>query len=39
VADGTRVEVGMFGRWQAATVVPEPLYDPSNSRVRSPVPA
>jgi 4-methylaminobutanoate oxidase (formaldehyde-forming) len=39
VADGTRVEVGMFGRWQAATVVAEPLYDPSNGRVRSPVTA
>jgi len=37
VADGTRVEVGMFGQWQAATVAPEPLYDPSNSRVRAPV--
>ncbi|HEY6597261.1 MAG TPA: FAD-dependent oxidoreductase [Asanoa sp.] len=31
---GHRVEVGVFGRWRAATVRAEPLYDPSNERVR-----
>ncbi|MEV4624420.1 FAD-dependent oxidoreductase [Asanoa sp. NPDC049573] len=32
VPEGARVEVGMFGRWQPATVVAEPLYGPSNSK-------
>jgi glycine cleavage system aminomethyltransferase T len=36
VAEGERVEVGMFGTWQAATVTREPLYDPGNTRLRLP---
>ena len=32
--DGTRVELGIFGRWVGAQVVPEPLYDPAGERVR-----
>jgi hypothetical protein len=28
------VEVGVFGRWVAAQVVAEPLYDPAGERVR-----
>ena len=35
---GDRVEVGVFGRWVAAEVAAEPLYDPKNLRVRD-VPA
>jgi glycine cleavage system aminomethyltransferase T len=31
---GTRVEVGVFGSWCAATVRAEPLFDPGNARVR-----
>ena len=31
---GTRVEIGLFGEWEAATVVQEPLYDPRDERVR-----
>jgi len=31
---GTKVEVGVFGSWQSAEVRAEPLYDPTNSRVR-----
>ncbi|GAA1890739.1 GcvT family protein [Asanoa iriomotensis] len=34
VDDGERVEVGMFGKWQPATVTREPLYDPENHRIR-----
>jgi glycine cleavage system aminomethyltransferase T/glycine/D-amino acid oxidase-like deaminating enzyme len=34
VADGTAVEVGVFGWWAPATVMPEPLFDPGNERVR-----
>jgi glycine cleavage system aminomethyltransferase T/glycine/D-amino acid oxidase-like deaminating enzyme len=34
VETGTVVEVGVFGRWEAATVTEEPLYDPGNTRVR-----
>ena len=33
-AIGTRVEVGMFGEWEAATVTREPLYDPRGVRIR-----
>ena len=36
---GTRVEVGVFGVWQDATVVEEPLYDPDGSRIRDLTPA
>ena len=35
VEEGARVEVGVFGTWQAATVTAEPLYDPRNARVRA----
>ncbi|WP_371871365.1 GcvT family protein [Phytohabitans rumicis] len=31
---GTRVEVGVFATWAGATVVQDPLYDPSHSRIR-----
>ncbi|GAA0942590.1 FAD-dependent oxidoreductase [Virgisporangium aurantiacum] len=31
---GAEVEVGVFGEWERATVVDEPLYDPDNTRVR-----
>jgi glycine cleavage system aminomethyltransferase T/glycine/D-amino acid oxidase-like deaminating enzyme len=31
---GTRVEIGVFGRWVGAEVAREPLYDPANDRVR-----
>jgi 4-methylaminobutanoate oxidase (formaldehyde-forming) len=31
----TRVQVGVFGTWQDATVRDEPLFDPTNSRVRA----
>jgi 4-methylaminobutanoate oxidase (formaldehyde-forming) len=34
VEPGTAVEVGVFGRWVAAQVVAEPLYDPAGERVR-----
>jgi 4-methylaminobutanoate oxidase (formaldehyde-forming) len=32
---GTRVEVGVFGRWVGADVVKDPIYDPKMERVRS----
>jgi 4-methylaminobutanoate oxidase (formaldehyde-forming) len=32
---GARVEVGMFGEWQSATVVPDSPYDPTHSRIRT----
>ena len=32
---GQEVEVGIFGRFVAAEVVAEPLFDPTNSRVRA----
>jgi 4-methylaminobutanoate oxidase (formaldehyde-forming) len=35
VADGTRLEVGVFGDWIGATVRPDPLYDPKSTRVRA----
>ena len=31
---GTRVEIGMFGEWEPATVAQEPLYDARGERVR-----
>lgn len=31
---GTEVEVGIFGEWERATVTEEPLFDPTNTRVR-----
>jgi 4-methylaminobutanoate oxidase (formaldehyde-forming) len=31
---GTAVELDLFGTWVEGEVVPEPLYDPSGSRVR-----
>jgi 4-methylaminobutanoate oxidase (formaldehyde-forming) len=31
---GTRVEVGVFGTWCAGTVRAEPLFDPTNARIR-----
>jgi 4-methylaminobutanoate oxidase (formaldehyde-forming) len=34
VPAGTEVEVGVFGAWERATVVEEPLFDPANTRVR-----
>jgi glycine cleavage system T protein len=34
-AAGTRVEVQVFGRWVAAVVAKEPLYDPAGERIRS----
>ena len=34
-ADGTRLEVGIFGRWIGATVRTDPLYDPRSERVRA----
>lgn len=34
VSPGTKVEVGVFGGWEEATVVREPLFDPDNLRVR-----
>jgi glycine cleavage system aminomethyltransferase T len=34
VEDGALVEVGIFGKWQPATVTQEPLYDPTNNRIR-----
>ena len=35
IEPGARAEVGVFGRWVGAEVVPEPLYDPENERVRA----
>ncbi|GIF67077.1 FAD-dependent oxidoreductase [Asanoa ishikariensis] len=34
VNEGERVEVGIFGDWQQATVTQDPLYDPKNTRIR-----
>jgi 4-methylaminobutanoate oxidase (formaldehyde-forming) len=34
VEPGARVQVGVLGRWVAAEVVREPLYDPAGERVR-----
>jgi 4-methylaminobutanoate oxidase (formaldehyde-forming) len=34
VESGTTVEVGVFGTWCPATVRTEPLFDPTNARVR-----
>jgi 4-methylaminobutanoate oxidase (formaldehyde-forming) len=31
---GAKVEVGVFGSWQSAEVRDDPLYDPTNTRVR-----
>ena len=31
---GTKVDVQYFGRHQGATVMPEPLFDPSNGRMK-----
>jgi hypothetical protein len=38
VEDGTAVEVGVFGAWVPARVMPEPLFDPDNARVRGTAP-
>ncbi len=35
VAAGTEVEVAIFGTWVRATVTPDPLYDPTSTRVRT----
>ena len=35
IGDGDRVEVAVFGRWIAAEVSAEPLYDPASERVRA----
>jgi 4-methylaminobutanoate oxidase (formaldehyde-forming) len=35
VASGARVQVGVFGAWQDATVRDEPLFDPANHRVKA----
>jgi 4-methylaminobutanoate oxidase (formaldehyde-forming) len=35
VAVGAQVQVGVFGAWRDATVRAEPLFDPTNSRVRA----
>jgi 4-methylaminobutanoate oxidase (formaldehyde-forming) len=32
---GTRVQVGVFGDWVGATVATDPLYDPTNARIRA----
>jgi 4-methylaminobutanoate oxidase (formaldehyde-forming) len=34
-AEGTRVEVEIFGEWVGGTVTREPLYDPRGERIRS----
>jgi 4-methylaminobutanoate oxidase (formaldehyde-forming) len=31
---GTRVDVGVFGRWVGAELVKDPIYDPKMERVR-----
>jgi 4-methylaminobutanoate oxidase (formaldehyde-forming) len=31
---GSRCEVEVFGEWIGATVMAEPLYDPTNARIR-----
>jgi dimethylglycine oxidase len=33
--EGTKVEIYYFGRQHAATVTKEPLFDPTNERLRS----
>ena len=33
-ADGTSVEVEFFGQWRSGAVSTEPLFDPTNSRIR-----
>jgi 4-methylaminobutanoate oxidase (formaldehyde-forming) len=35
VEPGTPVEIGIFGGWQPAIVCDEPLFDPTNARVRA----
>jgi len=35
VAAGQQVQVGSFGRWLEASVVDEPVYDPSGARMRA----
>lgn len=35
VVSGTAVQVGVFGDWRDATVRDEPLFDPTNARVRA----
>jgi 4-methylaminobutanoate oxidase (formaldehyde-forming) len=35
VVEGSQVQVGIFGTWRDATVRAEPLFDPSNTRVRA----
>jgi len=32
---GSRVQVGIFGEWRDATIRDEPLFDPTNARVRA----
>jgi len=32
---GARVQVGIFGEWRDATISDEPLFDPTNARVRA----
>jgi len=32
---GTEVEVAVFGTWVPATVTPDPLYDPTSTKVRT----
>ncbi|HXY42760.1 MAG TPA: FAD-dependent oxidoreductase [Acidimicrobiales bacterium] len=32
---GQRLEVNLFGQWVGGEVAPEPLYDPTNARVRA----
>ncbi len=36
VDSGARVEVGVFGEWQPASVIPDSPYDPGHARVRRP---
>jgi glycine cleavage system aminomethyltransferase T len=35
VVTGARVQVGVFGAWRDAVVRDEPLFDPTNARVRA----
>ena len=35
VAAGQQVQVGSFGRWLDASVVEEPVYDPTGARMRA----
>jgi 4-methylaminobutanoate oxidase (formaldehyde-forming) len=32
---GTKVEVEFFGKWVSGEIASEPLFDPTNSRIRS----